>query len=90
MGLVGPLKLYVSFAEYRLFYRDIKFYEDKVYIFMGWLQLVGPLQLFFSFAEYRLFYRDILFSEDKVDLLTIVRLFCRISSLLYISFAKET
>jgi len=57
---------------------------------MGWLQLVGPLQLFFSFAEYRLFYRDILFSEDKVDLLTIVRLFCRISSLLYISFAKET
>jgi len=73
---------------------------------MGWLRLVGSLKLQVSFAEYRLFYmallqkRPIILRSLQVIatpylhatwLVIFTRDYiCRISSLLYGSFAKET
>ena len=74
------------------------------YIYMGWLRLVGSFKLYVCFAEYRLFYICIyiyicsyghnlicLYGLATISrLLKIIGLFCKISSLLQGSFAKET
>jgi len=59
---------------------------------MGWRQLVGSIKLQVSFVEYRLFHRVLLqqrpITVSRIDRIT--GLFCRISSLLWGSFATET
>ena len=70
LRLVGSLKLYVFFAENRLFYRSLlqMIHESELecatshtrYSTMGWLRLVGSLKLQVSFAGYGLFYRSLL------------------------------
>ena len=62
---VGSIKLYVSFAEYRLFYRALlpiifSVWQVSFVCDMGWLRSVGSIKLHVSFAEYRLFYRALL------------------------------
>ena len=58
LRLVDSFKLYVSFAEYGLFYRSLLQRRAGARYSMGWLRLVGSFRVHVSFAEYRLFYRS--------------------------------
>jgi len=76
LRLVGSLKLYVSFAEYSLFYGALL--QKRLIIVRSLLTvttpyqckralLVGSFKLYVSFAEYSLFYRALLQTKYQIS-----------------------
>ena len=81
LRLVGSLKLFVSFAEYSLFYRALfqkrptiwrsllivaTPYQWDVSTDMVWLRLIGSFKVSVSFAEYSLFDRALVQKEPII------------------------
>ena len=85
--LVGSLKLQVSFAEYSLFYRALL--QKRHIILRSLLIVATPQQLILATSRV-IFGRISYYGVAAISrLLKITCLFCRISSLLQGSFAKE-